>query len=488
LFEWVKKIFGSAKPPVPEEKRYFFLAQEDEETLGFLSDRYAEFFPKIEQSFTMLESPAGPGSSDLERILSASGRSANFAMALVQMYFLQQSLLSGVSRILKNKQEYMARENEFDLATNFKVPGVSGRCPRSISLLSNILSSLPSSPAIALPSEEMAPLWDNPVDVAIAALPSYVSFHALCSILLDVDDVPDAVVGSTPLLRRNALLEVRLNDAWAPVSDSREELRRRQRFFFRRILEARNSFLANDFPRFLLSLNYEPLLFSALDFFSIESALNDLRSFLNWYSGGSSALSADFRSELDSIQADAVDLYSVFNGLVSEFEAKMPLLASKERSDVFSFLAFLGSCAQAQARMVNGLVRIDARFSGLDSSLGALSKKVWRFDFRRIGRLFILQFVPYSSLLSAASGRTIHPSLRDSYLELNSLLGNNRSILVSSANSQALLGLYLDCNVSIASAEASEPSRLPIVSPDPLNAQLSRDFDSRLSALWDKFQ
>ncbi len=487
MFEWVKKIFGTAKPPVPEEKRYFFLAQEDEETLGFLSDRYSEFFPKIEQSFAFLESPVDSPSSDLERILSSSGRSANFAMSLVQMYFLQQSLLSGVSRILRNKQEYMARENEFDLATNFKVPDASNRCPRSISLLSNILSSLPSSPGIALPSEELVSLWDNPADVTIAALPSYVSFHALCSMLIDVEDIPDAVVGSTPLLQRAGKLEVRLNDAWVPVSDSKEELRRRQRFFFRRILEVRNSFLVNDFPRFLLSLNYEPLIFSTLDFFAIESSLNDLKAFLVWYSGGSSALSSDFRSELDSIQADAVDLYSVFNGLVSEFEAKIPLLASKEKSAVLSFLGFLESCAQAQARIVNGLVRIDARFSELDSSLGSLSKKVWRFDFRRVGRLFILQFVPYSSLLSAASGRTINPRLRDSYLELNSLLGNNRSIMVSPGNSQALLGLYIDCNVSIASAEAAEPSRLPLVSPDPLNLRLSQEFDSRLSALWDKF-
>lgn len=487
MFEWVKKIFGTAKPPVPEEKRYFFLAQEDEELLGFLSDRYSEFFPKIEQSLSMLESPAEQGSSDLERILSSSGRSANLAISLLNMYFLQQSLLSGVSRVLKNKQEYMARENEFDLATNFKVPDARGRCQRSISLLSNVLSALPSSPEIDLPSEEILPLWDNPDGLTIDTLPSYVSFHTLCSILIDVDDVPDAVVGSTPLLRRDGRLEVRLNEAWVSVADSKEELRRRQRFFFRRILEVRNSFLANDFSRFLLCLNYEPLLFSTLDFFSIESALNDLKSFLAWYSAGTSALSPDFRSELDSIQADAIDLFSVFNGLVSEFEAKMPLLASKERADALSFISFLGSCAQAQARLVNGLVRIDARFSELDSSLGSISKKVWRFDFRRIGRLFILQFVPYSSLLSAVSGRTIHPSLRDSYLELASLLGNNRSIMVSSVNSQALLGLYLDCNVSISSAEASEPSRLPLVSPDPLNSQLSLDFDSRLSALWDKF-
>jgi len=206
LFEWVKKILGSAKQPVPEEKRYFFLAQEDEELLGFLSDRYSEVFPKVEQSLSSLESPDGPGSTDLERILSSSGRSANLAIALLDMYFLQQSLLSGVSRILKNKQEYMARENEFDLATNFKVPDARGRCPRSISLLSKVISALPSSPEIKLPSEEMVPLWDNPDALAIDALPSYVSFHTLCSILIDVDDVPDAVVGSTPLLRRNERL------------------------------------------------------------------------------------------------------------------------------------------------------------------------------------------------------------------------------------------------------------------------------------------
>jgi len=271
------------------------------------------------------------------------------------------------------------------------------------------------------------------------------------------------------------------------AADSKEELRRRQRFFFRRILEVKNAFLVNDFSRFLVCLNYEPLLFSTLDFFSIESALNDLKTFISWYSAGTSALSPGFRSELDSIHAEAIDLFSVFNGLVSEFEAKLPLLVSKERPDALLFLAFLESCSQAQARIVNGLVRIDARFSELDSSLGSISKKVWRFDFRRIGRLFILQFVPYSSLLAAASGRTIHPSLRDSYLELASLLGNNRSIMVSPANSQALLGLYLDCSVSISSAEVNEPSRLPLVSPGPVDLRLSQDIDSRLSALWDKF-
>ncbi len=485
MFDWIKKIFGAPESHVLEEKRYFFLAQEDEEVLGFLSDRYSEALPKLEGFLSSVESPPPAHTSDLERILSSSSRNANFALALVHMYSLQQSLLSGVSKILSNKQRYMAENGVLDLATNFKIPNASGRCPRSVSMLAALMPSLKLSPPIPIPSDESIPLWDNPTSLSIDALPSYAGFHALCSLLLDVKDLPDPVVENTPLLRNDDGLEVRINDSWVKVSECGDELRRRQRFFLRRMIELKSSFLENTFPSFLLSLNYESLLFCSLNFFSLESALNDLRAFLSWYSEGDKALSEGFQSDIGSIEAEAVDLYSSFNGLSAEFEAKLPLLGSNSRSDAFLFLEFLEACSQAQARLVNGLVKLDSRLSALDSSLGSVAKKVWRFDFKRIGGLYLLQFMPYSSFLSAAAGRTIHPHLRSSYLELASLLGNNMSMEVSSERSFSLLKLYLECNVSISSVHSAEPSRLPLAVPVPSHAGLSRDLESRFLAVWD---
>lgn len=487
MFEWFKKIFTAHSSPLPEEKRYFFLAQEDEEILGFLSDIYSENISKIDYFFSSVESPVPPHSSDLERILSSSARNANFALALVHMYFLQQSLVSGVSKILSNKQRYMAESTELDLATSFRIPAVSERCPRSITILAALLPSLRSAPPIKLSSEESIPLWDNPTSLSIDALPSYVSFHTLCSLLIDVDDLPDTVVETTPLLRNGNGLEVRLNDSWVPVSESKEELRRRQRFFLRRGLELKSSFLKDTLPYFLLSLDYESMLFCSLNFFSIESALNDLRTGLSWYSKGDEALSESFRAELESISADAADIYSSFNGLSAEFEAKLSLLGSKSSSDIFLFLELLDSCAQSQARMVNSLIKLDSRLSDIDSSLGPLAKKVWRFDFKRIGKLYLLQFMPYSSFLSAASGRTIHPHLRGPYLRLTSLLGNNRSIQVSPELSYSLLKLYLECGIDLSSVHSTEPSRLPLAVSEPSNLAFARGLESRILRVWEEF-
>ena len=450
---WLQKILNLFRP---KAKSGLFFMQRDDELLGYLSDKHKQQIEIILSYLSKIDTKP-------ESMLSRASTDANKAMLLNHIYQLHQATSSTLIKLLSNKQEYLSKTNEIEISPDFKIPNASRRCGKSIVLLNELKMNIRSVPPLPYPQEDLS-LWDNPLDASIKSLPTYVSFRALCQLLLE-EKLTDEIIDSIAILEEN---RVRINGRWMEISKAEDELKKRLRLFNGKIAEIQGEFFANIYPDFLYLLSYESILFTTLNFFVLEAILKDMRSFLDWYiPKESDYFTPKFRTQLEKIRTTAISINAEFFNLLDEFHRLI-----QSRADVYQI-------SKKQVDLANRLIRLDADLGRADQSLGTLSKKVWRLNVRE-GASILLEYVPYAQLFDRITNRTIHPQLKTAFEEVEEHLENNKMLELSGKLSSALLHLYQDCSVDLKLAQLEEPARLPALYL-PQQNQLSREVSQKIS-------
>lgn len=510
MLDFFKKLLSGKKGPKklapPLEKTFHYLVEEDAEVLGYLADKHSQQL-KFINSFledALRTKESLKGDTDLVNLHFFSAQSStNLAIAMNHMSLLSRLTLESVSRLLANKIARMDGKNEIPLATSFTIFPAAHRCRESSFVLRQLKDRidgyLKDTVSSAVPFDlvfEDQQLWDNPFDTNLKSLPTYTGFYGLCGLILEgfeaykdgarFEEViaPEVLENASALIRINGhMLDVNLNGNWTRVSVAIDEIKRRSRSFNRKVHEIQHSFFSAVYPCFLLSLNYEYVIFSVLNLFPLESALKDAKVFMRWYSTLFPNPTDEMKSKLVLAESLAMGQKSRFSRTADELSARIRDIPRLDKGKAIQLADLFRDSLQEEFGVANGLVQFDIQLADLDHGLGELARKVWRVELKTNDFMVLPQFIPHSPLLEAQGGSK-SPSLKPAFEEILLHRAQGKVLEVSSELSEALVALHGEFMVDILQSqmEAKKQGQAEV----PWVQTPIKDIDSRVSLLYEE--
>ncbi len=475
MFERLFKVFfkkeEAKKAPLPADKNFHYLVEEDAEVLGYLADKHGQQL-KFINSFlddALSTKENLKGDADLVNLHFFSAQSStSLAIAMNHMSLLSRLTLEAISKLLSNKIAHIDGKNEMPLSVSFAIFPAAHRCRESSFVLRQLKDRideyLRDTVSSAVPFDlvvEDPQLWDNPFDSNLKSLPTYTGFYGLCGLILESFEAykdgarfeeiisPEILENASSLIRINGhMLEVNIGGNWARVSVAVDEIKRRSRSFNRRIHEIEHAFFSTVYPHFLLSLNYEYIIFSVLNLFPLESALKDAKVFMRWYSTLFPAPGEEMHNSLLLAESLAMGQKSRFSRLADELSSKVRDIPRLDREKALQLANLFRDSVQAQFGIANELLKFDSGLGRIDAGLGELARKVWGVEVRNNDFLVLVQFMPHKPLLEVQGGSK-NPSLKPALEEILLHRSQGKVLEVSAELSESLVGLHKEFMVDV---------------------------------------